>query len=306
MFSTLGIVGVVAVCAAIFLYNRPITKRMRLAAPGEFVTLGKGVVHYQWHGNQNGPVLVMVHGLTTPSFVWDEMLPTLIEQGYRVLTFDHYGRGFSDRPRGNQNLDFFVDEIDQLFGALKVDQPVYIVGYSMGGWIATAYAARRPDKVCKLALIAPVGLGFEIGRAGRFMADWPVLGDILTFCFAGHTIRKGAKKAGTDEGIDPRTVELQCRETYYSGFTTAVLSSIRNMHSTSSEPDHRILADTGLPLLAIYAQDDSTIPVVGAERLLDINHSAEVVVVEDVGHSLAITRGAEVSAMIHRFLKATD
>lgn len=66
----------------------------RQSAPGEFAELSRGVTHYQWLGPEGGPLVVCVHGLTTPSFVWEGIAPRLAEAGYRVLTYDLYGRGY--------------------------------------------------------------------------------------------------------------------------------------------------------------------------------------------------------------------
>jgi len=74
--------------------------RARATAPGTFVDLPRGKTHYQWHGPEGGPVIVCIHGLTTPSFVFGPIAAHLAGRGYRVLTYDHYGRGYSYRPRG--------------------------------------------------------------------------------------------------------------------------------------------------------------------------------------------------------------
>ena len=79
----------------------------RRDAPGEFIELSQGITHYQWHGPVRGPIAVCVHGLTTPSFVWQGLTAGLTAMGYRVLTYDLYGRGYSDRPKGDQTDAFF-------------------------------------------------------------------------------------------------------------------------------------------------------------------------------------------------------
>ena len=119
--------------------------RVRRCAPGDFVNLPDGIIHYEWHGPVDGPVIVMVHGLTTPSFVWCEQIPALTRAGHRVLTFDHFGRGFSECPYARH------------LAALDVKAGYDLLGYSMGGGIATHFASLRRDSIRKLILVAPIG-----------------------------------------------------------------------------------------------------------------------------------------------------
>ena len=45
----------------------PLDERSRNEAPGHFADLSQGRTHYKWHGPSDGPVVVLVHGLTTPT-----------------------------------------------------------------------------------------------------------------------------------------------------------------------------------------------------------------------------------------------
>ena len=56
-----------------------LTDADRAQAPGQFADLPRGRTHYQWHGPEDGPIVVCIHGLTTPSFYWADLLPHLID-----------------------------------------------------------------------------------------------------------------------------------------------------------------------------------------------------------------------------------
>ena len=79
----------------------------RAYAPGNFVALSKGLVHYRWFGEKHNDLVVCVHGLTTPSFVFESLAEYYVKIGKCVLVFDNYGRGYSDRPKGKQDKEFF-------------------------------------------------------------------------------------------------------------------------------------------------------------------------------------------------------
>ena len=86
-----------------------LNKVNRSEAPGQFVELTHGAVHYELTGNPDGPLVVLVHGFSAPSYMWDKNVPALVEAGYRVLRFDLYGRGYSARPSTKYDTQLFVD-----------------------------------------------------------------------------------------------------------------------------------------------------------------------------------------------------
>jgi pimeloyl-ACP methyl ester carboxylesterase len=67
-----------------------------------------------------------------------------VAKGHRVLTYDLYGRGYSDRPGGEQDARFFIRQLEDLLEHQGVTQPVTLLGYSMGGAIGAAFAAKHP------------------------------------------------------------------------------------------------------------------------------------------------------------------
>jgi pimeloyl-ACP methyl ester carboxylesterase len=131
------------------------TPALRKKAEGQFAKLSDGLTHYSWSGGARGPVIVAVHGLTTPGIVWSAVTPILTGLGFRVLSYDLYGRGFSDAARGKQNLDFFVRQLDELLADQKVSDNITLMGYSMGGSILTAFAAAQTHRIARVLLIAP-------------------------------------------------------------------------------------------------------------------------------------------------------
>lgn len=80
-----------------------------------------------------GPVAVCVHGLTTPSFVWHGLARGLATFGYRVLIYDLYGRGYSDRAPGHQDQAYFLQQLNDLLEDQQIKGDITLLGYSMGG-----------------------------------------------------------------------------------------------------------------------------------------------------------------------------
>lgn len=279
--------------------RQPMNAKIRRGAPGEFIKISNGVIHYQWHGPVKGQVIVMVHGLTTPSFVWRDQIPALTQAGYRILTFDHFGRGYSDRPTGKQDLAFFIKELDEIMNALKVCKGYHLVGYSMGGGIAAQFTSLRRDHIWKLVLIAPIGF---LEERPNLLVRWPLIGDVVMSMFGGWKMRRDAKKAGMAEGIDAEIIALQQRETRYAGYFSAVLSSIRHTIYTDLRDAHRILKKNNVPSLALFGKKDDVIPLSNLTRLRNANGAAQIVTIEGAGHGLVTTHSKQINNAILRFL----
>ena len=112
-------------------------------------------------GPETGQTVVMVHGFTTPYFVWDYNVNKLINAGFRVFRYDHYGRGFSDRPDVAYDRDLYDQLLIELLQKLNIKTPVHLVGLSMGGAICVVFADRHPGMVSSVSLIAPAGFPIE-------------------------------------------------------------------------------------------------------------------------------------------------
>ena len=263
-------------------------------APGEFVMLSRGVTHYQWLGAARGPVAVCVHGLTTPSFVWGPIARGLGALGFRVLVYDLYGRGYSDRPPGPQDAPFFVAQLADLLEALEIEDDITLLGYSMGGAIAAAFGATYPEKLRQMVLIAPAGMRHDLAPVARLMVNHDWLGRWLAMAFYGRSLRRSTETQRALDSEIESVVDLQQRELAYRGFVPAVLASLRGFLDEDREEDHREIGREGIPVLAIWGREDDVIPITGLGKLTEWNRVARHEVIDGAGHALPYTHAAEV------------
>lgn len=280
-------------------WNRDLmNKEARSFAPGKFVKLPKGVTHFAWHGPADGPVLICIHGLTTPSFVWLGMLRGLTALGFRVLTYDLYGRGFSHRPSGRQDAAFFLRQLNDLLTQQEVRGPVTLMGYSMGGAIATAFAAAHPDRVRQLVLLAPAGMQHKVGKVITFVRDWRGIGDWLMLAFYPHTARKSiAAEAHLASSVLDIT-EQQEAELDFKGYIPAVLSSLRGILRHTQHAQHHTVASAEIPTLAIWGREDDVIPLAAVGTLAEWNRDVEHEVIDGAGHGLTYTHTEKVMSFL--------
>lgn len=123
-----------------------------------------------------GPLLVLIHGITSNSATWDRILPKLAKR-YTVLAPDLLGHGRSDKSRGDYSLGAHANTIRDLLDALGHRRATF-VGHSLGGGVAMQLAYQYPERVERLVLVAPGGFGREVSpllRAASVPGSGPVL-----------------------------------------------------------------------------------------------------------------------------------
>ena len=67
------------------------------------------------------PIVVLIHGGTIPSFVWDKQVKPLTQAGFQVLRYDQFGRGYSDRPSVDYDRAFYQKQLGDLLAALDIE-----------------------------------------------------------------------------------------------------------------------------------------------------------------------------------------
>ncbi|SMY08358.1 alpha/beta fold hydrolase [Flavimaricola marinus] len=272
-------------------------------ATGQFAELSQGRTHYQWIGPVRGPVVVAIHGLTTPLDVWEGVGRGLAGFGYRVLVYDLFGRGWSESVPGRQDAEFFVQQLEDLLEDQGLTDDVTLVGYSLGGAIATAFGARHPERVTRVILLAPAGLDMEEDPVHRFMRLWPVVGDWLHGVYEPVRMR-AAILLGKDPNADvPDMDVVQLRETGRKGFFPAVLAGRRGLLATRLVEEHKRLGREDVPVVAIWAADDKVIPISGLGSLAQLNRNARQEVVEGAGHGMIYTHAKAVLEVLRDVLR---
>ena len=123
-------------------------------------------LHYLQMGT--GPDLVMLHGISGNLAVWHLRMVPLLQQRYRVTTYDLRGHGNSSMPpTGYTTRDMALD-LGGLLDALEIEQ-ADIVGHSFGADVAMHFALLQPELVRRLVLIEP---GVPALMQERKHVDW--------------------------------------------------------------------------------------------------------------------------------------
>lgn len=106
-------------------------------------------IHYSESGK--GKAVLLVHGFLEDSLMWHQLIPDL-EKRYRVISVDLLGHGNSDCYGYIHSMEDQADMLFSLISELRL-RKVSIVGHSMGGYVALAFAELYPDNVRSLILL---------------------------------------------------------------------------------------------------------------------------------------------------------
>ena len=244
-----------------------------------YIDLSNGLrIHYNQAGNASR-VVVFLHGSGPGASGHSNFklnYPWLAHQGWRCIVPDLPGYGLSDKPADREYvLDFFVETLHELLGALGIDRCV-LVGNSLGGAIAIKYTLDHPEHVTQLAVMGPGGLEeretyFRMEGIQRMMTDFA----------DGVLDREGMRRLLTLLVHDPRHVTEQLldeRVPVVAMQPKEVLASMRVPNLSER------LGEIRIPLLGFWGVNDQFCPASGAMKVPERCPDVEFVLVNRCGH----------------------
>jgi pimeloyl-ACP methyl ester carboxylesterase len=279
---------------------KSLNNRAREHAPGNFITLTHGCVHYSRVGELNAPVVIMVHGFSAPSYMWDKNVPALIDEGYQVITFDLYGRGYSDRPNVAYDKTLFVEQINDLLIALEITEPVFIVGLSMGGAITASFVATYPEKVAKVVFVAPFNQPVDIGPL-----ILPVVGTWLGYTVFIPSLAGNQSNDLVEPDLMPNWSDKFKVQMQYKGFRRAIIRTGKNMIQKDPSADFSMVGELRLPTLLLWGDQDKVIPLQDAARVQRfLGETCQFEKINNAGHALQYERYQQVNSKLIEFLSS--
>ena len=284
-------------------YLDDITRRS--TSSGSFIKLLDGYAHFELDGVVSGQPVVLIHGFSVPYFIWDPTFHALTSAGFHVLRYDLYGRGFSDRPNINYDIDLFVRQLYDLLDGLNL-QHIDLIGLSMGGAIASSFTVHYQQRVNQLVLIDPVGVLPMPLKLSYKAALLPGISELILGLADTEIMISGL----ASDFYDPSHVKLflaQCSEQMQiKGFKRAILSTLRNKTLDGFPKVYEQLGKLNIPILLLWGRHDPTLPLEQSDPLLMLISQAEFHIIENCGHIPHYERPEIVNPILIEFLTKND
>jgi pimeloyl-ACP methyl ester carboxylesterase len=262
-------------------------------AIGRFLVVNGERIHLVERGS--GPPLLLVHGFPSNATAWSMVMDRL-EPHFAMTAVDMVGFGHSTRrPRGPLSGEAYADRLVALVDALQLERP-HVAGLSWGGSVVQRLAARHPQRVGRLVLLASVSAGrmlhltaanlLGLAAAIRF----PALGRLAVRRFVTRAAGSGP---ATEHLVRGYTQPLQVPGT---------LASLRRFVRDTAGTPSIDLAKIGAPTLVIVPQADRVVsPAVGAEIATTIP-GARLAALPGIGHAVQFEAADQVAALMADFL----
>ena len=245
-------------------------------------------VAYRMAGS--GPPIVLIHGITSSSQVWELVGPRLARR-HTVLAPDLLGHGESAKPRGDYSMGAFASGIRDLALSLDLGR-VTVVGHSLGGGVAMQFAYQFPERTDRLALVSSGGLGHTVHGLLR-AATLPGSELVLPLLAGRHVLNAGRAmgralgRVGLQLGNDAIEMARGHASLGDAESRSAFVHTLRASVDTSGQRvqalDRLYLAEE-LPLLILWGARDRIIPPGHGRRAHQLVAGSRFELFEAAGH----------------------
>lgn len=253
-------------------------------------------IHYLEAGSASNPAVILLHGLGGDTSNWALTIPALASK-YHVYIPDQVGFGKSDKPITNYRVAMLVEFLDVFCKKLGI-QKAALVGNSLGGWTAAAFAIAHPEKVDKLILVDAAGYtpkrwgGPEITKEALAALNPSTTEDfkrlfslilynkaMVTSQFVEQALTNKLKR-GDGYTINSFIESVLRGEDYLDGKTQKIKS----------------------PTLVLWGKDDGLTPLGMGKAFAEDIPGAQLVVIDQCGHVPQMEKAAEFNAALLKFL----
>ena len=230
----------------------------------DFIQLSDGFTYYKWENkSSNISPIVLVHGFSVPSYIWETTFKMLAEKGYYVIMLDLYGRGYSENLEKAYTDELLANQVINLLEELNVVSAKF-VGLSNGGRVISKVADLQPKIVEKLIYVASSGFREVIEEKNKSVSEKEVK-DFISKRYP--TISKGQlldfKYPEKHIGWDVKYEELL----KYKGFAKAQISTRKNHYTM--DKIHTEIQLSNIPVYTIWGESDKVVVFENFKKRID-------------------------------------
>jgi len=257
---------------------------------------------YQRSGS--GPTVLMVHGITTYSFIWRKIVP-LLEDEYDLVRVDLLGCGSSDMSSDfdlslKNHATLLIEFMDQL-GLEKV----HIVGHDIGGGIAQLLGISHPERFHSIAMLNPVGYDYWPVQPITSMRT-PVFRQLAMAAFDRGYYKSIVRKATFRES----TYTDELNELFWSNFDNprskkSFLRFAKCLNNNDLMEVADQLKQMKLPVLILRAEKDVFLSAGITSRLHDDIPESTLKIISRSGHYMQEDAPEEINVELKMFWRVS-
>ena len=260
-------------------------------------------LYYEDHGS--GQPVVLIHGYPLDGHSWEKQLPSLLDTGHRVITYDRRGWGQSSQPTFGYDYDTFAADLDMIMTKLDLHDAV-LVGFSMGAGEVARYLGRygseRINKVAFLAPVPPFLLKTDDNPTGVPQSVFDGIMDAIRKDRYAYLSSFFRDFYATDENMGTRISE----DAFHASFNVAAAGSAHatlNCVPTWLTDFRRDIPSVDVPTLIVQGTHDRILPIDSCGRPLHmLLPEADYVEIDGAPHGMAWTHADDVNNALLTFL----
>jgi pimeloyl-ACP methyl ester carboxylesterase len=245
-----------------------------------------------------GEPLLFSHGMAFSHEVWNK---TIIEvsKSFMVYAIDLPGFGCSDKPAVDYGLSFYLDFMKKFLDTLNI-QKCALVGMSMGGEIAAAFAAKYPERIDRLVIINAKGFSPLI----KGIRTLPVVGSPMYLLMSNNRnlLKRYIENMLYDRSVlREDLVEQEWSRIKDPSYRSALSRNAKYLSTVDVEFPNTLKAIKAKTLI-IWGKEDMILPVADAYKFKECIENSKVVVINKCGHAPVLERNEEFNRALMTFL----
>jgi len=259
-----------------------------------------------------GPPIVLVHGITSSSRTWREVMPGLAEK-HEVIALDLPGHGRSGKPRGDYSLGNYASGIRDLLSVLNIGR-VTVVGHSFGGGVAMQFGYQFPERLARLVLVDSGGLGNDVALYLR-AATLPGAEYVIPVLFShparlvsralGRALgRLGVRSSPTTRGLTEGMESLGDSDTRRAFIHTA--RSVIDPRGQRVDARDRLYLSEGVPTMLLWGEKDRVIPMKHGQQAHELMPHSRFEILPGAGHFSHNDDPERFVALLSEFIAETE
>ena len=254
-----------------------------------------------------GKPVILIHGWPLSNEMWEYQVEDLVENGFRVITYDRRGFGKSSQPWNGYNYDTLTDDLKAIIDQLKLED-VTLVGFSMGGGEVVRYFSRYGGKnISKAVLISsvtPFLLRTENNPEGATSEKNEETASAIKADRIGFLTGFGKTFFGVSLLSNPLSSSLLDYFKMLCSFASphATLECAKAFSTTDFRSE---MEAVNVPTLIIHGDEDEIVPMeVSSEKTANMIPNNNFIVYEDAPHGLFYTERERLNKDLIEFLNS--